>query len=105
LATQCAEELFSLFIDAIAAQIKKIEGGANKVPYSRDSRRLWDNPLLSAIAAVAKDHLTLTQEAALTLVVPSFARYNILPPTAAVSGWAPGRWQIGYMDDGRYDSE
>ena len=92
LATQCAEELFSLSIDAIAAEIDKIGGGANSAPYKRGSLRVWDNPLLSAIAAVAKDHLSLSHEEALTLVVPSFSRYDILPATMPVTEWAPRSW-------------
>ncbi|KAK3294088.1 uncharacterized protein B0H64DRAFT_180077 [Chaetomium fimeti] len=82
LVTQCAQELFSLFIFAIAANITKVGGKTTKAPLQSGSVRVWDNTLLTAIAQQAVEaKLAPTLEKALALVIPAFARHNLVPVT------------------------
>ena len=77
---QCAQELFSLFIFAIAAEISHVGGETMLLSSSSGGRRLWDNPLLTALAGEAVwANLAPNLEEALTLVIPAFAHHNLLP--------------------------
>ncbi|KAH7007323.1 hypothetical protein EDB80DRAFT_842607 [Ilyonectria destructans] len=84
---QCAQELFSLFILAIASNIEKVlgtttyerEGADLDREMSRKVRR-WDNSVFSMIAnEVVNGGLARDVAEAYTLIVPAFARYGILP--------------------------
>jgi hypothetical protein len=100
LVTQCARELFSLFIDAIAAKITDIGGKTSKLPAKRRSMRVWDNSLLTALANEAVvAGVVSTLEEGLELVVSAFLRRDLLPevePTTSAGkqrgvhnhGWA-----------------
>ena len=80
LVTQCARELFSLFIDAIATEITDIGGMTSKLPAKRRSMRVWDNSLLTALANEAVvAGVVETLEEGLELVVPVFLRRHLLP--------------------------
>lgn len=77
---QCAQELFSLFIFAIAAEISHVGGETVLLASSNGGRRLWDNTLLTALADEAVwANLAPNLEEALTLVIPAFAHHNLLP--------------------------
>jgi hypothetical protein len=79
-AVQCAQELFSLFVFAIAAEITKIGGKTTRLPHRRGQLRRWNNTLLTALAEQAvQTRLAPDLETALTLVVPAFAHYDLLP--------------------------
>ncbi|KAK4226432.1 hypothetical protein QBC38DRAFT_231089 [Podospora fimiseda] len=70
-----ARELYSLFILALAAEIKEVRGKTTKT----DTRK-WANTFFDALAEEAvKARLAVDLDDALTLVIPAFARYNLLP--------------------------
>jgi hypothetical protein len=110
LVTQCCHELFSLFILAIAAEISSISGVTTRLEThsgegvwmedntirclrqrhrspSNYKARLWDNTLLTALAEQAiRSGLAIDLCEALSLVVPAFAHYGLLPPQTSSKG-------------------
>jgi hypothetical protein len=132
LVTQCCQELFSLFILAIAAEISSIKGVTTRLEIHGRNRtwmenntvvdrllqegrpppithwdRLWDNTLLTALAEQAI-HAGLATELheALSLVVPAFAHYGLLPPQTSSEeeqrgGGATERGVAGGEEEGR----
>lgn len=70
-----ARELFSLFILALAAEVKEVRGITTRTP-----ERRWANTFFDALGNEAvKAGLAVDLDDALTLVIPAFARYNLLP--------------------------
>ncbi len=47
---QCAQELYSLFVFAIAAEISHVGGETRSLSASNGGRRLRDNTVLTALA-------------------------------------------------------
>ncbi|KAK4033249.1 hypothetical protein C8A01DRAFT_19774 [Parachaetomium inaequale] len=81
----CAQELFSLFILAIAAEVSSVGGTTSPLPPQGGKYRVWDNTLLTSLAEQAvRTKLAANIDEALTLVVPAFAHYNLLPKTDPV---------------------
>ena len=77
--THCAQELFSLFILAIVAEVSSVGGTTSSLPQT-GTQRLWNNTLLTSLAEQAvQAKLATNLDEALALVVPAFAHYNLLP--------------------------
>jgi hypothetical protein len=99
IATQCAQELFSLFVLAIAAEVASVGGRTEqrKVPTNPDSavtERTLSNTVLDLIAWQAlRAKLAGNRNETLALVVPAFAHYGLLP--------VPGSRQDGFYDEPR----
>ncbi|KAK4098410.1 hypothetical protein N658DRAFT_544180 [Parathielavia hyrcaniae] len=95
-------ELFSVFILAVAENIKKIKGEAIRradpfegVP-DRNYPRIWEHPLFEALAEIAvKADISSTKTEARTLVIPAFAWYGLLPSTEETPGPAMGTDEPG----------
>jgi hypothetical protein len=65
---------------SIAAEISEIGGVTTAVSSQIGRSRSWDNTVLTSLAEQAvRAHLARDLDEALTLVVPAFARYNLLP--------------------------
>ena len=91
MAMHCAQELFFLFILAIAAEVSSVGGTTSPLPPQRGRYSEWDNTLLTSLAEQAvRTKLVANIDEALTLVVPAFAHYNLLPKTGPVERPAAG---------------
>ncbi|KAH9236329.1 hypothetical protein K456DRAFT_1945541, partial [Colletotrichum gloeosporioides 23] len=76
-----AQELFSLFILALAENIKQVKGVTEPRGAEVESnRRQWKNSVFDSIAEEAvKAKLAQDIDEAYTLIIPAFAKYNLLP--------------------------
>lgn len=82
LAGHCALELYACFIDSIAAKIKKVGGRTMKSPpVSPDAGpHLWRNSFFESVAnECVSAGLAYDVEEANTVILPSFAKYDLLP--------------------------
>ncbi|RYP67006.1 hypothetical protein DL770_008705 [Monosporascus sp. CRB-9-2] len=88
LVIHCAQELFSLFMLAIASETKSVRGKTTELPEgvrgtepgSRFTYRHWENSVFSMIAdEVVSGGLARDVTEAYTLIVPAFAKYDVLP--------------------------
>ena len=82
-----AKELFSLFILAVARQISNVGGQASELSSSdcllQGTRAEWRNTLFTELAeSVVQSGLVEGIEEALSLVIPAFAAYNLVPEVA-----------------------
>ncbi|KAK0708113.1 hypothetical protein B0H67DRAFT_451449, partial [Lasiosphaeris hirsuta] len=79
---QFAQELFSLFMLAIASQIAEVGGITTEQPTAnRESEggRQYHNSFFTAIATeIVEIGLARTMEEAVLLIVPAFAHYDLL---------------------------
>lgn len=72
---QMGRELFSLFVLALAAEMRQVPGRTTKT-----EERKWANIFFDSLAEEAvKAKLAKDLDDALTLVIPAFARYDLLP--------------------------
>jgi hypothetical protein len=88
---QHAQELYSLFMLTMAAEIKSI-GPSTTLPPNAHSPtpRLWDNRLISHLAEIAVDcKIVGGLEEGLMLVVPAFAHHGLLPDRKSLAEWHP----------------
>ncbi|KAJ3549141.1 hypothetical protein NM208_g653 [Fusarium decemcellulare] len=76
----CAQELLSLFMLAIASKIDKILGTTTRAQGGRSDRPRLTNTIFRMIAdEVVRGRLAEDIDEAYTLVIPAFAKYNLLP--------------------------
>ncbi|RYP70138.1 hypothetical protein DL771_005650 [Monosporascus sp. 5C6A] len=88
LAMQCAQELFSLFMLAIASETESVRGKTIELPMSARGTepgsgftyRHWENSVFRMIAdEVVSGGLARDVTEAYTLIIPAFAKYDVLP--------------------------
>jgi hypothetical protein len=91
MAMHCAQELFSLFILAIAGEVASVGGTTSRLPPQRGRYGEWDNTLITSLAEQAvRTKLAANIDEALALVAPAFAHHNLLPKTGPVEQPAHG---------------
>jgi len=110
LVTQCGHEILSVFILTVATKIKSIGGETNRHSISGEGytagdpskrQRSLTNSFLQEIAQEIVDaNMAHDMTEAYTLVIPAFARYNLLP-TRADNDTAPDD-DGGLRDDAGY---
>ncbi|KAK4149324.1 hypothetical protein C8A00DRAFT_18969, partial [Chaetomidium leptoderma] len=76
----CIQELFSLFILAVTAEVASVGGKTSiLLPHGETGRR-WNHTLLTSLAWQAvRANVAANLEDALALVIPAFAHYNLSP--------------------------
>ncbi|KAF4465565.1 ankyrin repeat [Fusarium albosuccineum] len=76
----CAQELLSLFMLAVASKISKVFGVTTKTPSWRTDRPRLENSIFHMIAdEIVKGDLAKGVDEAYALIIPAFAKYNLLP--------------------------
>jgi len=78
---RCAQELFSLFMLAVALQTAEVGGVSANRPKKESPRQVeWSNSVFDGIAAeVVKAKLVSSIENAMMLIIPAFALFDLLP--------------------------
>ncbi|KAJ3459808.1 hypothetical protein MRS44_015881 [Fusarium solani] len=78
---QWTQELFSIFMLAVASKVERILGETKEVEGKRgEGKRCFKNSVFDTIAdVVVKEGLVHDRDEAYTLIVPAFAKYDLLP--------------------------
>jgi hypothetical protein len=78
---QWTQELFSIFILAIASKVERVLGETKEVEGKREPwKRRFKNSVFDTIAdVVVKEGLAHDRDEAYTLIVPAFAHHGLLP--------------------------
>lgn len=77
---QWTQELFSIFMLAVTSKVERVLGETKEVEGKRgEGERCFKNSVFDAIAdMVVKEGLAHDRDEAYTLIVPAFAKYNLL---------------------------
>lgn len=88
---QYAQEIFSLFILGLASQTEKVNGDTVITESRRRHgvKRCENSVFKSVAQEVVNAKLAQDVEEAYTLIIPAFAKYNLLPPDADDEGTPP----------------
>ncbi|KAF3798727.1 hypothetical protein GCG54_00008181 [Colletotrichum gloeosporioides] len=78
---QYAQELFSLFILAVASKTHSVKGKTvRKVPEDGTGRVFLENSIFKSIAEIVlEEELAKSKDEAYTLIIPAFFKHNLLP--------------------------
>jgi hypothetical protein len=77
---QCALELYSGFIDALASKIQALGGETSSISYHIEKKPRWENQVLNNISKIFLDEgLVDDIRVVNAIIIPPFARRRLLP--------------------------